>query len=131
MYNFMLAHDIGFAWSEGERGSFRTDFFPPVDFPVIPHTPWVEHNFPIPPGIYEDICAIVQKKLAAGIYEPLNSSYRSRWFCALKKDGKALRLVHSLERLNCITIQHSGVPPHPRALSRTVQQTHMQQRIST
>jgi hypothetical protein len=39
MHNFMLAHDSGFAWSEEERGSFRTDFFPPVDFPVIPHTP--------------------------------------------------------------------------------------------
>jgi hypothetical protein len=38
MHNFMLAHDSGFAWSEEERGSFRTDFFPPVDFPVIPHT---------------------------------------------------------------------------------------------
>jgi hypothetical protein len=104
MHDFMLAHDTGFTWSEGERGSFRTDFFPPVNFPVIPHTPWVEHNFPIPPGIYKDVCAIVQKKLAAGIYEPLNSSYRSRWFCVLKKDGKALHPVHSLEPLNCITI---------------------------
>jgi hypothetical protein len=35
MHNFMLAHDSGFAWSEQERGSFRTDFFPPVDFPVV------------------------------------------------------------------------------------------------
>jgi hypothetical protein len=33
----MLAHDSGFTWSEGEWGSFRTDFFLPVDFPVIPH----------------------------------------------------------------------------------------------
>jgi hypothetical protein len=63
MHNFMLAHDSGFAWSEEEQGSFWTNFFPPVDFPVIPHTPWVECNFPIPPGLYEDICAIVQKKL--------------------------------------------------------------------
>jgi hypothetical protein len=90
MHNFMLVHDSGFTWNEQERGSFQTDFFPPVDFPVVPHTPWVEHNFPIPPGIYEDVCAIVQKKLAAGIYEPSNSSYRSRWFCVLKKDGKSL-----------------------------------------
>jgi hypothetical protein len=117
MHNFMLAHDSGFAWSEKERGSFRTNFFPPVDFPVVPHTPWVERNFPIPPGIYEDVCAIVQKKLAAGIYEPSNSSYRSRWFCVLKKDGKLLRPVHSLEPLNRITIQHSGVPPIPEHLA--------------
>jgi hypothetical protein len=113
MHDFVLAHDSGFAWSEGERGSFRTDFFPPVDFPVIHHTPWVKRNFPIPPGIYGDICAIVQKKLAAGIYELSNSSYRSQWFCVLKKDGQALRPVHSLKPLNHVTIQHSGVPPSP------------------
>jgi hypothetical protein len=117
MHDFMLAHDSGFAWSEEERGSFQTDFFLPVDFPVVPHTPWVEHNFPIPPGIYEDVCAIVQKKLAAGIYELSNSSYRSWWFCVLKKDGKALCPVHSLEPLNHVTIQHSGVPPIPEHLA--------------
>jgi hypothetical protein len=78
----------------------------------------VERNFPIPPGIYEDICAIFQKKLAAGIYELSNSSYRSCWFCVLKKDGKALHLVHSLEPLNCVTIQHSGVPPIPEHLAK-------------
>jgi hypothetical protein len=117
MHNFILAHDSGFAQSEEERGSFQTDFFPPVNFPVVPHTPWVERNFPIPPGIYEDVCAIVQKKLVAGIYEPLNSSYRSQWFCVLKKDGKSLRPVHSLEPLNHVTIQHSGVPPIPKHLA--------------
>jgi hypothetical protein len=63
MHNFMLAHNSGFTWSEEERGSFWTDLFPSVDFPVVPHTRWVEHNFPIPPGIYEDICAIIQKSL--------------------------------------------------------------------
>jgi hypothetical protein len=63
MHHFMPAHDSGFAWSEEEQGSFRTNIFPPVNFPVIPYTPWVERNFPIPPGIYEDICAIAQKDL--------------------------------------------------------------------
>jgi hypothetical protein len=77
MHSSMLAHDSGFTWSEKERGSFWTDFFPPVNLPVVPHTPWVERNFPIPPGIYEDISAIIQKKLAASIYELSNSSYRS------------------------------------------------------
>ena len=36
---------------------------------------------------------------------------RSRWFYVLKKDGVSLRLVHSLEPLNKVTIAHSGVPP--------------------
>jgi hypothetical protein len=105
------------AWSEEERGSFRTDFFLPVDFPIIAHTLWVECNFPIPPGIYEDVCTIVHKKLAVGIYEPSNSSYRSWWFCVLKKDGKVLHPVHSLEPLNHVTIQHSGIPPIPEHLA--------------
>jgi len=29
----------------------------------------------------------------------------------IKKDGKSLRIVHSLELLNAVTIAHSGVPP--------------------
>jgi hypothetical protein len=77
----------------------------------------VERNFPIPLGIYKDVYAIVQKGVADGIYEPLNSSYRSRWFCILNKDGKPLRPVHSLEPLNHVTIQHSGVPPIPEHLA--------------
>jgi hypothetical protein len=113
MHNFIKSHDSGFAWTKGERGSFLTDLFLLINIPVIPHTPWVEWNFPIPPRIYEEVCVIVQKEITAGIYEQLNSSYRSWWFCILKKDGKALRLVHSLKLLNWVTIQHSGVPPIP------------------
>jgi hypothetical protein len=87
------------------------DFFPPVDFPAVEHIPWVKKNIPIPPGLFEEVCRIVRTKLDAGIYEPSNSSYRSHWFCILKKDGKSLRPVHSLEPLNKVTIQHSGIIP--------------------
>ena len=78
--------------------------------PVIEHKPWVLRNMPIPPGIYGEVCKIIQTKIDAGVYERSNSSYRSRWFTVLKKGGK-LRIVHSLEPLNTVTIQHSGVPP--------------------
>ena len=47
----------------------------------------------------------------AGVYEQSNSSYHSCWFCIVKKDMMSLRLVHSLEPLNAVTIQHSGVTP--------------------
>ena len=33
--------------------------------------------------------------------------------CILKEDGKSLRIIHSLEPLNRISIQHSSVPPIP------------------
>jgi len=101
----------GFAWEDSERGHFREDFFPPVDIPVILHTPWVQRNIPIPPGLYDEVCRVIKTKIDAGVYEPSNSSYRSRWFCIVKKDGKSLCLVHSLEPLNKVTIQHSGALP--------------------
>ena len=111
LHHFMMLHNDGFAWTDAERGHFHEDFFPPVDIPVIPHTPWVQRNIPIPPGIYKEVCTLIKKKIDAGVFEPSNSSYRSRWFCVVKKDGKSLRIVQSLEPLNKVTIQHSGVPP--------------------
>ena len=111
MHHFMMEQNLGFAWDDSERGRFREDFFPPIDIPVVPHKPWVLKNIPIPPGLYPKVCEIIKTKMDAGVYEPSNSSYRSRWFCVLKKDGVNLRLVHSLEPLNEVTIQHSGVPP--------------------
>src|SRR6202142_129429 len=70
MDHFMSVQNKGFAWTDAERGRFRTDFFPPIDFPVVPHTPWVQRNIPIPPGIYDQVCAILHKKIEAGVYKP-------------------------------------------------------------
>jgi hypothetical protein len=113
LHDFMRKQDRGFAWNDSQRGRFRTDFFPPVEFPLVPHTPWIQKNIPIPPGLYDEVCALIRKKIDAGVYEPSNSSYRSRWFCVVKKGGKSLRIVHSLEPLNAVTIRHSGVTPVP------------------
>ena len=117
MHHFMMEQNLGFAWDDTERGRFREDFFPPVDIPVVPHKPWVLKNIPIPPGLYPKVCEVIKTKIDAGVYEPSNSSYRSRWFCVLKKDGVSLRLVHSLEPLNKVTIAHSGVPPATEQLA--------------
>ena len=100
-----------FAWNDLERGHFCEDFFPPIDIPTIPHKPWAQRNIPIPPGIYDEVCRIIKSKIDAGIYKPSNSSYRSKWFCVAKKDGKSLRIVHSLEPLNQVTIKHAGITP--------------------
>ena len=59
MHHFMMLHQDGFAWNENERGHFREDFFPPIEIPTIPHTPWVQRNLPIPPGIFEEVCKII------------------------------------------------------------------------
>jgi len=117
MHYFMMAHQDGFAWETSERGHFREDFFPPVDIPVIQHKPWVQRNIPIPPGLYTEVCRLVKDKIDAGVFEPSNSSYRTRWFVVVKKDGKSLRIVQSLEPLNQVTIAHSGVPPFTEQLA--------------
>jgi integrase-like protein/reverse transcriptase-like protein len=117
LHHFMMLHQDAFAWNDTERGHFREDFFPPIDIPVVPHTPWVQKNIRIPPGLYDEVCKVIQRKIDAGVFEPSNSSYRSRWFCVVKKDGKSLRIVQSLEPLNQVTIQHSGVPPFTEQLA--------------
>jgi len=56
-------------------------------------------------------------KFVTGVYELSNSSYQSRWFCIIKKDGKSLRIVHSLEPLNRVMIAHSGLLPVTKELA--------------
>lgn len=116
LHHFMMLHQDAFAWNDSERGHFREDFFPPIDIPVVAHVPWVQRNIPIPPGLFDEICKLVQRKIDAGVFEPSNSSYRTRWFTVVKKDGTSLRIVQSLEPLNAVTIQHSGVPPYTEQL---------------
>ena len=77
LHQFMCLQNEAFALCDEERGCFKPEFFPPIEFPVIPHTPWVQKNIPIPPGLYNEVCAIIKRKIVAGVYEPSNSSYRS------------------------------------------------------
>jgi hypothetical protein len=50
-------------------------------------------------GIRDKVIKLLKEKMAAGVYEPSQSSYRSKWFCVAKKNGK-LRIVHDLQPLN-------------------------------
>jgi len=100
-----------FAWNDAERGKFKEEYFPPVEILTVAHIPWVKKPFRIPLAIHEEVCKMIKRKIDARVYEPLNLSYRSRWFCVIKKDGKSLRIVHSLEPLNRVTIAHLGLPP--------------------
>jgi hypothetical protein len=53
---------------------------------------------------------MLKLKIEAGVYEPCQSSYRSHWFCVMKKNGK-LRIVHDLQPLNKVTIRDAGMLP--------------------
>lgn len=117
MHWLVAEHNDAFAWEDSERGNFKPEYFPAVEIPTVPHTPWVVKNLRIPPAVYDEVCRIIKRKIDAGVYEPSNASYRSKWFCVIKKDGKSLRLVHSLEPLNEVTIAHSGLPPATEELA--------------
>jgi hypothetical protein len=100
------------AWNELEKGSFSQEWFDLIKIPTVDHVPWVLKNIPLPPGIRDKVIEIIKSKIAAGTYEPSNSSYRSAWFCVLKKDDTSLQLVHNLQPLNAVTIRDAAVPPN-------------------
>ena len=108
--HILLLNEKSLAFEETDRGSLRDDYFSPYIIPVIPHVPWEYSNIPIPPGIKDKVITLLKEKIAAGVYEPSQSSYRSRWFCVLKKNGK-LRIVHDLQPLNKVSIREAGLPP--------------------
>ena len=108
----VCTHNSAFAWTDEERGTFDPTYFAPIEIPHITHTPWAHRQGPIPRGILRNITEIIENKWRSGVYEPSSSSYNSRWFCVYKKDGKSLRLVHSLEPLNAVTIKNAALPPY-------------------
>ncbi len=97
MHNFMMLHQDSFAWNNSECGHFQEDFSPPIEMPTVPHKPWIIKNFPIPPGIYKEVCRVLQKKIDTSVFEPSNLSYQTCWFCVVKKDRSSLQIVQSLD----------------------------------
>ena len=106
----MSVNERTLAFDETQRGMLRDDYFSPYIIPVIPHTPWEHYNIPIPPALRDQVIALLKEKIKAGVYEPSQSSYRSRWFTVLKKNG-TLRIVHDLQALNSVTVREAGLPP--------------------
>ncbi len=66
MHEFMSVQNEGFAWDDTERGHFKEEYFPPVTIPAVEHTPWIQKNIPIPPGIFDQVCKIIKTKIDAG-----------------------------------------------------------------
>ena len=113
----LMNNELALAWDESEKGRFRDDYFPPVVIPTIEHTPWVHRQRPIPPGLHDELVAIIKAKIASGVYEPSNSSYQSMWFWVEKKNGK-LRIVHNLQPLNSITIKDAATLPYVKLFTK-------------
>ncbi|KAI5822487.1 hypothetical protein K523DRAFT_256865, partial [Schizophyllum commune Tattone D] len=89
LFEQVLRHnDSALAFEENQRGTLKSSYFSPYVFVTIPHKAWEYRNIPIPPGIHDKVIDLLREKLKAGVYEPSQSAYRSRWFCVLKKNGK-------------------------------------------
>jgi len=56
------------------------------------------------------VVEFIRSKINKGVYELSQGSYRSGWFCELKKDG-GLRPLIDLQTLNSVTIRDAGLPP--------------------
>jgi hypothetical protein len=110
LQHIIVLNERSIAFDENERGTFRQDYFSDYKIPYLEHEPWMDKNIPIPPGYRDEILGLLREKIDAGVYEPTQSSYRSKWFCVKKKDNK-LRMVHDLQKLNGVTIRDAGVPP--------------------
>lgn len=108
--HIIVLNERSIAFTEGDRGTFRPDYFSDYQIPVTSHIPWMDRNIPLPPGYHDEIIRLLKEKIDAGVYEKAQSSYRSRWFCVQKKNGE-LRIVHDLQKLNGVTIRDTGVPP--------------------
>ena len=55
VHQVFMQQNEAFAWDDTERGRFKTEYFPPVEMPVVEHEPWVLKNIPIPPGMYDRV----------------------------------------------------------------------------
>jgi hypothetical protein len=108
--HIMILNQDALAFEDKDRGTLKESYFMPYIIPTVPHTPWEYRNIPIPPGILPKVIDLLKLKIGAGVYEPSQSSYRSRWFCVQKKNGN-LRIVHDLQPLNRVTIRDAGMVP--------------------
>jgi transposase InsO family protein len=106
----VMNNEKALAFVDTERGTLKESYFSPYIIATVPHVPWEYKNIPIPPGIRDKVIELLKEKIAAGVYEPSQSAYRSQWFCVAKKNGK-LRIVHDLQPLNKISIHDAGLPP--------------------
>ena len=85
--HILKVNEMALTWTEAERGRFRDEYFSLVKIPMVAHTPWVHKNIPIPTGLLDKVIDMFKEKIAAGVYEPSDVSYRSCWFCVPKKNG--------------------------------------------
>lgn len=75
LQHIITINEWSIAFSEPERGTFRTDYFSDYKMPVMDHVPWMEKNMGLPQGYQDQIIKLLKEKIDAGVYETAQSSY--------------------------------------------------------
>lgn len=104
-------HEKAIAFDESQLGKRNLDYGPPSRIATIPHTPWQEKPFPIPTALRPAVIELIQSQLKAGLMEPSQAAYASKWFVIMKKNGK-IRFIFDAQTVNLITIRDAGLPPN-------------------
>ncbi|EJU00358.1 hypothetical protein DACRYDRAFT_39166, partial [Dacryopinax primogenitus] len=66
----LCTHKMAFSWDEVKIGCFCSDYFDPVVFPTIKHTPWQRKNILLAPVLLDQAIQTVCKKIQSSAYEP-------------------------------------------------------------
>ncbi|OBZ76577.1 Transposon Tf2-6 polyprotein [Grifola frondosa] len=103
--DFMCNQNEAFAWNEPNEDVSEPTSSPQSSSPSSSISPGYRRTFRFH-QVSTTRSAGSFGRNQAGVYEPSNSSYRSRWFCVLKKDGKSFA-----------SYTHSGVTPIPEHLA--------------
>ena len=107
----MLArHGRAFAFADTEIGCVDPMVVPPLVLFTVPHVPWKLRPLPVPRAHYDQLVALLRRRLATRVLEPSSGPYACRWFTVPKKDNK-LRFIQDLQPANQVVIRHSGVAP--------------------
>ena len=111
LVSVLVMREKALAFGPDERGLLRGEIGDPYVIPTVPHEPWQIKPIPIPRTVWEPFLELVRERVRTGLYEQSTSSYSSPIFAVVKQDGKSLRIVHDLQRLNSFTIRDAGLPP--------------------
>lgn len=110
LMHVVVLREKAFAFADDERGLLKRSYAEPYRIPTVEHEPWQDVPIPVPIAARPALIKLIHDRIQTGLYEKTESAYASKWFAVPKKDG-AWRIVHSLERLNAVTIRDAGAPP--------------------
>jgi len=95
----MMENNAAFTWDDSERGGFKMEYFPPVDVPIIPHTPWVLKNIPIPPGVFSEVCKIIR---VCSVSIPRNENENKNKFNGIRTVLAVAKLSNTV--MQCLSV---------------------------